>query len=194
MKLLNNLVSIFNSKDFVKKWDTKNLDVAYFRNGDAIPEVLYNEEWDLAGEEQKPAWCYFANSSTNGEKYGKLYNWYAVNDKRGLAPRGWHIPTSTEWNNYIKYFCATRYGNYSKKLRSAVGWSKPGSNESGFSGLPGGMRCDMFFAFPDSGFWWSSTEQADKKSVACAYVMDDMTIGLIKYVKYMGLSVRCVKD
>ena len=78
-------------------WTTKNLDVATFRNGDAIPQAKTNEEWSAAGENKQPAWCYYDNDVKNGPKYGKLYNWYAVNDARGLAPAGWHIPTDEEW-------------------------------------------------------------------------------------------------
>jgi uncharacterized protein (TIGR02145 family) len=78
-------------------WMTKNLDVATFRNGDAIPEAKTNEEWVAAGENKQPAWCYYENDPMNGTNYGKLYNWYAVNDKRGLAPAGCHVPTDQEW-------------------------------------------------------------------------------------------------
>jgi uncharacterized protein (TIGR02145 family) len=78
-------------------WTTKNLDVATFRNGDAIPEAKTDEEWQAAGDNKQPAWCYYDNDPKNGVKYGKLYNWYAVNDARGLAPAGWHIPTDEAW-------------------------------------------------------------------------------------------------
>ena len=78
-------------------WMTKNLDVSTFRNGDPIPEAKTDEEWEKAGENKQPAWCYYNNDPGNGEKYGKLYNWYAVNDSRGLAPVGYHIPSDAEW-------------------------------------------------------------------------------------------------
>ena len=78
-------------------WTTKNLDVATFRNGDAIPQAKTDEEWRVAGDNKQPAWCYYENDPKHGTKYGKLYNWYAVNDSRGLAPAGWHIPTLEAW-------------------------------------------------------------------------------------------------
>ena len=77
-------------------WTTKNLNVSTFRNGDTIPEVKTNEEWIEAARIQQPAWCYYENDSMNGAKYGKLYNWYAMNDTRGLAPIGYHIPSDVE--------------------------------------------------------------------------------------------------
>ena len=73
-------------------WHERNLDVTNFRNGDEIPEVKTGEEWARATENEQPAWCYYENDSLRGQKRGKLYNWYAVNDKRGLAPKGWRVP------------------------------------------------------------------------------------------------------
>jgi uncharacterized protein (TIGR02145 family) len=78
-------------------WTAKNLDVTTFRNGDSIPQAKSDAEWVAAGENYQPAWCYYDNDPKNGTKYGKLYNWFAVNDARGLAPSGWHIPTDEEW-------------------------------------------------------------------------------------------------
>ena len=70
-------------------WMVENLNVDKFRNGDIIPEAKTNEEWKKANENKQPAWCYYGNDLTYGEKYGKLYNWYAVTDQRGLAPEGY---------------------------------------------------------------------------------------------------------
>ena len=84
-------------------WMAENLNVGRFRNGELIPEAKTLEEWQEAIDEKKPAWCYYDNDIKKGELYGKLYNWYAVNDPRGLAPLGWHIPTINEWNNLNNY-------------------------------------------------------------------------------------------
>lgn len=78
-------------------WMRKNLDVDKFRNGTKIPQARTREEWVKAGIMKKPAWCYMYNDPVIGMKMGKLYNWYAVNDKRGLAPKGWSIPTVEDW-------------------------------------------------------------------------------------------------
>ena len=101
-------------------WTTKNLDVATFRNGDAIPEAKTNKEWEAAGENKQPAWCYYENNTANGTKYGKLYNWYAVNDARGLAPTGWHIPTYGEWTVLFTYLGVE--DDAGKKMKSTSGW------------------------------------------------------------------------
>lgn len=84
-------------------WMKENLNVSTFRNGDPIPEAKTDEEWKAAGDAKQPAWCYYDNDPNNGAKYGKLYNWYAVNDSRGLAPEGWHVPTDQEWTDLIGF-------------------------------------------------------------------------------------------
>lgn len=105
-------------------WMKENLNVSTFRNGDPIPEAKTDEEWKRAGEEGKPAWCYYDNDPKNGTKYGKLYNWYAVNDARGLAPSGYHVPTDEEWRVLIDFL-----GNeVEKEMKSTSGW---GSYETG---------------------------------------------------------------
>src|SRR5210317_1010044 len=78
-------------------WMLDNLNVDKFRNGDSIPQAKTDEEWENAGINGQPAWCYYDNNPDNGKRYGKLYNWHAVNDSRGLAPKGWHIPSAQEW-------------------------------------------------------------------------------------------------
>jgi len=100
-------------------WMTKNLDVDTFRNGDPIPQAKTFEEWDKADENKQPAWCYYDNDPANGAKYGKLYNWYAVNDSRGLAPVGFHIPTVAEWTK-LEDFLGSDAGT---KMKSKSGWN-----------------------------------------------------------------------
>ena len=100
-------------------WMTKNLDVSTFRNGDPIPQVKTEEEWIKAGENKQPAWCYHENDPANGAKYGKLYNWYAVSDPRGLAPVGYHIPSDAEWTKLEDYLGS----NPGTKMKSKSGWN-----------------------------------------------------------------------
>lgn len=102
-------------------WMTKNLNVVKFRNGDPIPQAKTEEEWFLASKKRQPAWCFYNNDSTNDAVYGKLYNWFAVNDSRGLAPKGFHIPSEKEWDTLIQ-----NSGGYSLaggELKSTNGWT-----------------------------------------------------------------------
>ncbi len=105
-------------------WMTSNLNVSTFRNGEAIPEAKTNEEWKRAGKNKQPAWCYYDNDPKNGAKYGKLYNWYAVNDPRGLAPLGWHVPTDEEWTLLSDYLGGNDLAG--KKMKSTSGWNSYG--------------------------------------------------------------------
>ena len=139
-------------------WMAENLNVDRFRNGDAIPEAKTADEWEKAGENKQAAWCYYDNDPANGAKYGKLYNWYAVNDPRGLAPKGWHVPSDGEWTVLIDYLGGGKEAGV--KMKSIHGWAEEGNgtNSSGFSGLPGGFRFyyGSFDGIGNLGYWWSS--------------------------------------
>ncbi len=182
-------------------WMGSNLDVATFRNGDPILHAETDEAWERAGENGEPAWCYYDNNPSNGEKFGKLYNWHAVNDSRGLAPSGWHIPTDEEWTILTDHLGGVDAAG--KKMKFTEYWAenkgKPGigSNESGFSGLPGGARdingqFEYLFRF---GSWWSSSEGDGTygpwtRGLGCPY---DLARKGSEY-KNAGISVRCIKD
>jgi uncharacterized protein (TIGR02145 family) len=144
-------------------WMKENLNLFRFRNGDIIPEAKTAAEWKNAAERGTPAWCYYNNDSKNSA-FGKLYNWYAVNDKRGLAPKGWHVPSSEEWKSvkmvtYVNpsgHLQTVEQANEMDKingnhLKSQTGWEPiydpyrgkldgNGQDTKGFSALPGGSR------------------------------------------------------
>ncbi len=188
-------------------WCTKNLNVLTFRNGEAIPQAKSAEEWRKASINKQPAWCYYENDSNYDAQYGKLYNWYAVNDPRGLSPIGYHIPSSTELFN-LKQFLAKKEGEIyssqraSYRLKSIQGWNDDqcnGDNSSGFSGLPGGYRGigGNFGLIGKYAYWWSSTENNDKIDGFYIYCDGGVNGGVSqppRYNKGLGFSVRCIKD
>jgi len=195
--------STLNKKDALKEviigtqvWMKENLNVDKFRNGDSIPEAKTEKEWQEAATNGQPAWCYYDNDTANGAKYGKLYNWYAVNDPRGLAPKGWKIPTDQEWTVLTDYLGGKSLAG--KKMKSTSGWAKSGNgtNESGFSGLPGGYRDfdGTFYYIGYVAYWWCSTEDAiygawyRNLNYVNGYVNSDFKS------KERGLSVRCLRD
>jgi uncharacterized protein (TIGR02145 family) len=178
-------------------WMTKNLDVSSFKNGDTIPYATTDVEWRNAGENRQPAWCYYDNDPKNGTKYGKLYNWFAVSDSRGLAPDGYHIPTDAEWTQLIDYLGGEKKAT--KKLKSSSGWTSKGNgtNKSGFNGLPGGCRIipGVFSSLTLAGVWWSASEYAsDAAYYRGLYFYNADLLGRTGNVKMNGFSVRCVKD
>ena len=179
-----------------QEWMTNNLNVATFKNGDAIPEAQTSEAWIKAGEEVKPAWCYYDNDPENGNKYGRLYNWYAVTDPRGLAPSGWHIPSDAEWTTLSDNLGGEDEAGH--KMKSQAGWDHGGngSNASGFSGLPGGARYynGTFFNIGYYGGWWSSTEK-DTNDAWNRYLVYYTGVVYRNYdYKADGFSVRCLRD
>ncbi len=166
-------------------WMLRNLDVDHYRNGDPIPEVKDPNDWLKL---KTGAWCYFYNDSSFGITYGKLYNWYAVNDPRGLAPEGWHIPSDIEWTTLSSYLGGSSVAG--GKLK----------NESGFSALLGGYRHSdgIFDYIAYSGNWWSSTESG---TMVLPYYpwyryIYSYNAEICRYKTYagFGFSVRCIKD
>jgi uncharacterized protein (TIGR02145 family) len=181
-------------------WMTKNLNVDKFRNGDPIPHARTDEEWKKAGENEEPAWCYYESDTRNGEKFGKLYNWYAVNDKRGLAPSGYHVPTDIEWTTLTNYLGEDN----GIKLKSTKGWNNNGNgtNICGFLGLPNGIRLDegdiYFFGIGELGYWWSSTIGLTDYDSYGRHLDSDSNL-LFRgcgsdYYNGNGFSVRCLRD
>jgi uncharacterized protein (TIGR02145 family) len=189
------------SKDFgtvrigSQTWAVVNLNVSTFRNGDSIPEAKTNKEWATAGESGKPAWCYYNNDLSKGLKYGKLYNWYAVNDPRGLTPVGWTLPSGADWATLI-YFLGGQ-GMAGNKIKSISGWNdgNNGTNESGFEGLPGGYRVEngTFLNFGSIGTWWSSTESKSLSAVDYYLAMSG-SLSSSSSPKQRGESVRCLRN
>ncbi|MGB1104368.1 MAG: fibrobacter succinogenes major paralogous domain-containing protein [Crocinitomicaceae bacterium] len=175
-------------------WMNENLNVDKFRNGDPIPEAKTDEEWVNAGKNKQPAWCYYDNDTANGTKYGKLYNWYAVNDSRGLAPEGWHVPTDEEWTVLTDYLGGEDVAG--TKMKSKNRWEKDGNgtNESGFSGLPGGFRFSLGIFSNNGGYWWSSTENWKGSAWYRLLKYHDGGVYKLHYAKDLGLSVRCLRD
>ena len=195
-------------------WEPKNLDVDKFRNGDTIYNAKSNEEWVKAGKDGKPAWCNYKNDSINGSIYGKLYNWYAINDPRGLAPKGSHIATAEEW--HFLAICLGGNDAYSAEvvqktvgqLKSTNYWvandgitNKFGNNEIGFGALPAGKRTQegYFQKLNNEAGWWTlsfcrENIEHNTNPIALVITSDKMPFYSMCSNKTIGMSVRCVKD
>jgi uncharacterized protein (TIGR02145 family) len=168
-----------------QEWMAANLDVATFRNGDTIPEAKTTEQWLAAGRSESPAWCYYKNDPKNGKKFGKLYNWYAVNDPRGIAPAGWHVPTDGEWQTLITFYGGT--GAAFSKLKSA----------DGLAALAAGARYYKDASFNHMGnitFWWSASKNDKWNAWYHAMHFGDKQVARDNGGMNTGHSVRCVKD
>lgn len=175
-------------------WMTENLDVSKFRNGESIPKAASIEEWIAAGKKRRPVWCYYENDSKNGSNYGKLYNYYALIDPRGLAPEGWRIPKAKDWKNLE----AKLGENPGEKMKSNSGWESDGNgtNESQFTGRPGGYRGNdgKFYFKGQNGYWWILSE-SNAKNVVCRNLNFKYNFLInLTATKETGFSVRCIKD
>jgi|LauGreDrversion4_2_1035121.scaffolds.fasta_scaffold47633_3 uncharacterized protein (TIGR02145 family) len=176
-------------------WMSKNLDVSTFRNGKAIPEAKNAKQWHKAGKNKKAAFCYYNYDHKNGEKYGKLYNWFAVNDPRGIAPKGYHVPSDAEWTVLTDFLGGEDLAG--QKMKSTTGWynSGNGENSSGFNGLPsGGCNSLGNHYFSENGFFWSSSESSTSNAVSRLLYDKGTRVNRNNKDKSNGLSVRCIKD
>lgn len=175
-------------------WTKSNLNVSHYRNGDEIPQVTDPTQW---ANLTTGAWCYYNNDPANGAIYGKMYNWYAINDPRGLAPQGWHVPTDTEWNTLISCLGGNAVAGGKMKEVGTTYWSTPNlgaTNSSRFTGLPGGQR-NYFGNFEtiQIGSWWSSSEIGNFAYQRSIFY-DTTTVVRSGLGKLTGIYVRCIKD
>ena len=183
-------------------WSSQNLSVATYRNGDPIPQVTDPTAW---ANLTTGAWCWYNNdSATYAATYGRLYNWYAVNDPRGLAPQGWHVPTNSEWDKMTKYLdptadttqcCSNVAGT---AMKSTAGWynNGNGTNSSGFSGLPGGKRNfgGTFGSVGYYGYWWSASAFSTASAWLRLLSYDNSNVYGYSANNPYGYSVRVVRD
>ncbi|MBN2412702.1 Ig-like domain-containing protein [candidate division KSB1 bacterium] len=178
-------------------WMAQNLKVTHYRNGDAIPFVLNYIEWaDLT----TPAYCYYNNDSRYAASYGPLYNWYAVNDSRNIAPEGWHVPGDEEWQKLVDYLGGNAVAGGKIKERGTAHWASPNigaTNESGFTALPGGYRAERggtFWGMGTLAYFWSDTA-AGYNIVWLRRLRHQETIVWRIYMhKQFGYSIRLIRD
>lgn len=179
-------------------WMAENLKTSIYRNGDPIPNVTDNEVWSGLST---GAWCFYNNDSAYECPYGKLYNWYACMDSRGLCPQGWHVPSFTDWATLD---LSTQYLSERIKstgtLDSGTGlWYASNinvNNNLGFSAVPGGIRNNgngVFSLIGYSSNIWSSSIGGPVYSHILEY-NNNYTFLYDNTVEKDGLNVRCIKD
>lgn len=186
-----------------QEWMVENLRTTRYRNGDTIDNKTDNSAWSQTRE---GAWCNFENKPVYDKIYGKLYNGYAVNDIRNIAPEGWHVPTAEEFwelNMYVaahpgvsvslaKALAGTKLWHLSSN-ENATGYDLKTNNSSGFNALPGGYRHSSrhfeYDSIEKDGYWWSTGDMLWNLH----YDNTDPNI-IIENSMGFGCSVRCVKD
>lgn len=188
-------------------WMIDNLKTTHYNDSTAIALVQDSAVWR---NEKSSAYCWYNNDSTIYKStYGALYNWYAVNTGK-LAPKGWHVPTDTEWTTLQKDVSQfyNSSGSLAKILASTNYWAScPNSltvgnnrvknNTSGFSAIPGGWRNNertSFTKIDSLGGWWSSSAPSDTTALTLIMRNNISTVEQYPYKPQTGLSVRCVKN
>lgn len=176
-------------------WMVENLKTTKYNDGTEIPMVTDNTAW---ANLITPGFCWNNNDVANKNTYGALYNWYAVNTGK-LAPSGWHIPTSNEWEILCEFLGGSRLACTKLKEMGTSHWnsSNEGStNESGFTALPGGNRIKTgsFQTVGSMGNWWSSEEFNDRLARNWYLTSKDSEFSETGFEKNWGFSVRCIRD
>jgi len=177
-----------------QEWMAENLKTTKYRNGDPIANVTntwFNLTYGVYGN--------YDNDPSNVATYGRLYNWYSVNDSRGLAPAGWHVATDADWAELIAGLGGESVAGGKLKEAGTAHWSSPNegaTNESGFTALPGGYRNPdgPYFHFGNVGLWWTATLDNSSKAWRLSLRYSDSMTERASYYLMGGLSVRCVKD
>lgn len=189
-------------------WQAKNLDVSTYSDGTPIPQITDPTAWANA---TTGAWCYYNNDPANGTIYGKLYNWYAVAGiydtasannpalRKKLAPIGWHISTSNEWQTLFNSLGGQLIAGGKLKEIGTNHWLNPNTgatNSSNFTALPSGRRQlnGNYQLIGNQGEWWTDYETSVNSGYAFYIVYNDIIVNISNPAKKMGLSVRCVKD
>lgn len=186
-----------------KEWMQKNLDVCKYRNGDVIPQEQDMSKWNNL---KTGAWCYYGNKTDYGVVYGKLYNGYALNDPRGIAPVGWHVSTTTEWGSLKVYLGGGSIDDAAVKLREIgtshwlFGTFPDSTNESGFTALPAGQvnyddipnKASYFNGINYVSSFWQTTINGPYFYISIGHKIGTGSSGS-SYANN-GHSIRCVKD
>ena len=180
-------------------WMLENLKTTKYRDCSPISNVKDEAAW---AELSTGAYCDYKNVEKNAVTYGRLYNWYVIGDKRGIAPAGWHVPTNNEFRTLVTYLGGEAVAGGKLKEAGFTHWPSPNkdaSNSSGFTALPGGNRAKggSFYALGEYGYLWTATESgSDGKSAYNRHILlysgaleDDYTD-----TKCAGFSIRCIKD
>ena len=180
-------------------WTQTNLNVTHYRNGDPIRYAKTAKEWYDAARKGEGAWAFYNNDPRNGKKYGRLYNWYAVNDPRGLAPKGSRVPGDKEWSVLTEQLGGEALAGGKMKEVNSVLWEKPNAgaeSKSEFNALPGGLRGinGNFYFIKKSAYFWSSLEYGQKMAHYRLINFHVPSIINSAEEKRDGMSVRCIVD
>jgi len=186
-------------------WFAENLRTTTYLNGEAIPQNLSDGDWSST---TSGAMAFYNDDLIAQAAYGGLYNWFAVDDARGLCPSGWHVPTDGEWMTMEMALGMSeadanstgwRGTEQGTQMKTTYGWyddGKLGANSSGFSGLPGGYRNSNHGGFANAGYfgyWWSSSPNGSNAWFRLLYYYNEI-VSRYNYNQRNGYSIRCVRD
>lgn len=177
------------------EWMAENLKTARYRTDEPIPNVTDSAEWAAL---TTGAWAYFENDAAHDADYGKLYNWLAITDSKGVCPEGWHVPDDSEWDALLGKLGGSSIAGCALKERGSDHWETPNecaTNSSGFTAVPGGYRdLQGFINLGRHGVYWTSVEDNDDRAWFRSIHYNNGMVLRLFTSKNNELSVRCVRD
>lgn len=176
-------------------WMKENLKTTKLNDGSSIPNVTDQTQWTTLNSS---GYCWYDNNSGNKTTYGALYNWFAVNTDK-LCPAGWRVPSDDDWTTLTQFYGGDNEASAKLKEEGTAHWAAPntGTNESGFTGLPGGARIGFdgtFMEISTGAHWWSITEFSGSNAHYCGMVNNNTIVYRNNDDKRNGFSVRCIKN
>jgi len=193
-----------------QEWMAENLKTTHYNNGDVIPNITNNGDW---GSLTSGAYGDYDNNPSNSDTYGRLYNWYTVDDERGVCPDGWHVPSDAEYKTLEMYLGMSqseadgtgwRGTNEGSKLAGNANLWNDGNLEnnaefgtSGFAGVPSGYRISSignYYYVGNNGYFWSSTEGNSNSAWYRRLYYNNTNVYRNYTNKHYGFSVRCVRN
>jgi uncharacterized protein (TIGR02145 family) len=198
-----------------QEWMTENLKVSHYSNGDPLLTDQTHTQWQSSTQ---GIWAFYDNDPANKEIYGKLYNFYATVDERGLCPSGWHVPSDSDWQELIEYIDPSTWGNNNNagtKLKSCRQVNSPlggvcqttihprwdahgnryGTNEYGFNALPSGAYTPgaAFVHKGSRAYYWTTTDAVQNQAWARIFIFSNKGVSRGQYHNFVGHSVRCIR-
>jgi uncharacterized protein (TIGR02145 family) len=177
-------------------WMVENLKTTRFSNGDLIVNNQSTTDWK---KDNQAAYCVYNNDNSYAKDYGLLYNYHSLNDSRGIAPKGWRIPTEEDLRVLETFINSNTKTGIFLKENGNKNWlpsNETGNNATGFSALPGGYRDEEgnFYMLKSNGYYWTTNSSFELYHWSSRLFQAFADVRRDAVFKQYGFSIKCIKE